>query len=165
MQNLYKEVIAPDIHMVEKSNIKEILRIASVDLDGYKPVVYALHAIKGVSFSFSNALCRLLNIPPETITGALTETQIQQINGALKDPLSIKMPKFMLNRRKDNNTGENKHFITNELDLTTMNDIGRLKKIKSYRGFRHAFHLPSRGQRTKAHFRSGKSIGVSRKRK
>ena len=45
-------------------------------------------------------------------------------------------------------------------------DIKRLKKIRSFRGWRHALGQPTRGQRTRSHFRSkkkGKSIGVTKK--
>ncbi|MDP2973690.1 MAG: 30S ribosomal protein S13, partial [Candidatus Diapherotrites archaeon] len=37
------------------------------------------------------------------------------------------------------------------------------KKIKCYKGIRHAAGLPVRGQNTKAHFRHGKSVGVKKK--
>ena len=54
----------------------------------------------------------------------------------------------------------NKH-----LDLKKDFDIKRLRGIKSYRGLRHQLGLPSRGQRTKAHFRKNKSKGVGIKKK
>jgi small subunit ribosomal protein S13 len=40
-----------------------------------------------------------------------------------------------------------------------------MKKMKSYRGVRHIFNLPVRGQRTKSNFRKnkGKVTGVKRK--
>jgi small subunit ribosomal protein S13 len=44
-------------------------------------------------------------------------------------------------------------------------DIKRLKKIRSYRGLRHATGRPVRGQRTKGHFRSKTSLGVAKSRK
>jgi small subunit ribosomal protein S13 len=40
-----------------------------------------------------------------------------------------------------------------------------MKKIKSYKGIRHMFNLPVRGQRTKGNFRKGKSVGVVRKKR
>lgn len=45
-------------------------------------------------------------------------------------------------------------------------DIRRLKKIRSYRGLRHATGQPTRGQRTKSHFRAHgkkKAVGVQKK--
>lgn len=51
------------------------------------------------------------------------------------------------------------------LELQTEFDIKRLKKIKSYRGIRHAANLPVRGQRTKSHFRKNKtkSMGIKKR--
>ena len=71
---------------------------------------------------------------------------------------------WMLNRQKDFDSGENKHLLTTNLNLTFQFDKKRLQKIKSYRGLRLAAGLPVRGQRTKAHFRKGgKAVGVKRK--
>ena len=48
------------------------------------------------------------------------------------------------------------------MDLQNEFDIRRLKKIKSYKGIRHSLGQPVRGQRTKAHFRKGRAVGVKR---
>ena len=40
--------------------------------------------------------------------------------------------------------------------------LKRLREIKCYRGIRHSLGLPVRGQRTKAHFRKGKAVGVQK---
>jgi len=71
----------------------------------------------------------------------------------------------MLNRRKDYETGEDKHLLSSDLAFTKDNDIKMLKKIKSYKGMRHAFGLPVRGQRTRSNFRrnKGKVTGVQKK--
>ena len=53
-----------------------------------------------------------------------------------------------------------------DLDFTVDNDLKRMKMIKCYRGMRHAFGLPVRGQRTKSNFRKNKgkaSLGVVKK--
>jgi len=43
-------------------------------------------------------------------------------------------------------------------------DIKRFRKMKSYRGLRHANKLPVRGQRTRSNFRAkGKTVGVRKK--
>ena len=38
-----------------------------------------------------------------------------------------------------------------------------MKKIKSYKGMRHAYGLPVRGQRTRGNFRKGVTVGVMKK--
>jgi len=88
---------------------------------------------------------------------------ILMIENFLKNP---KLPDFLVNRRKDFETGENSHLVTSKLDITKEFDIRRLKKIRSYRGLRHAFKHPTRGQRTRSHFRGKgkkKTIGVQKK--
>src|SRR3989344_2628458 len=52
-----------------------------------------------------------------------------------------------------------------EIKQKTEFDIKRLKKIKSYRGVRHAAGQPVRGQRTKAHFRKNKTKGMGVKKR
>jgi small subunit ribosomal protein S13 len=66
------------------------------------------------------------------------------------------MPIWLKNRRKDYETGVDKHLLGTDLDLTQENDIKRLKKVKAYRGIRHIHGQPSRGQRTKSNFRRNK---------
>ena len=75
------------------------------------------------------------------------------------------MPKYLLNRRSDFEEGEHKHLVGSDLELQKDFDIKRLKKIKSYRGFRHMSGLPSRGQRTKSNFRKNKAKGAGIKKK
>ena len=59
--------------------------------------------------------------------------------------------------------GKNLHLTGADLTLSKEVDIKRLKRIKSYRGLRHAIGQPVRGQRTRSHFRTGVSVGVQRK--
>ena len=47
-----------------------------------------------------------------------------------------------------------KHALEGELKRQISANIRRLKDIKSYRGIRHAKHLPVRGQRTKTNSRT-----------
>ena len=48
------------------------------------------------------------------------------------------------------------------MDLAREFDIRRMKKVRSYKGIRHLQGQPVRGQRTRAHFRKGRSVGVTR---
>jgi len=50
-----------------------------------------------------------------------------------------------------------KHPVLNALTESTRTNIKRLKLIRSYRGFRHAMHLPVRGQRSKTNARTQKN--------
>ena len=68
----------------------------------------------------------------------------------------------MLNRQHSYDSGEDMHILTTDLRFRNDFDIKRLQKIKAYKGMRHAAGLPVRGQRTKAHFRKGRAVGVSK---
>ena len=92
----------------------------------------------------------------------MSKDEIVKIEEFLK---AGKFPKFLLNRRNDFTTGKDSHLFGNDLELSEELDIKRLKKIKSYRGIRHATGQPVRGQRTKSHFRKNKAIGVQKKAK
>ena len=73
-------------------------------------------------------------------------------------------PGWMLNHRKDIDTGKDIHLISSDVDLRLRDDINLLKMIRSYRGVRHESGLSVRGQRTRANNRKGLALGVSKKR-
>ena len=75
------------------------------------------------------------------------------------------LPKYLLNRQNDFETGKEDHLLGANLELKTEFDIKRLRKIKSYRGLRHALNLPLRGQRTKSNFRRNRRKGAGIKKK
>lgn len=141
-----------------------IVRILSSDIEGKTSVYAGLTKIKGISWSFSNAICKALDLDKKKKIGALTEKEIAKISEFIKNP---SVPQYLHNRRKDFETGKDSHLIGSDLDLAKEFDIKRLKKIKSYRGLRHSAGLPSRGQRTKSHFRTNKkkSVGIKKKAK
>lgn len=146
--------------MVEQ--IKQLIRLFDADIDGNKPVYYALKKIKGISYSFSNAICNKLNIEKSKKIGALSKEELKKLENELTNP---QIPNYLLNRRKDYDTGNNLHILGNKLKFRKDFDIKRLTAIKSYKGFRHQRGLPVRGQRTRAHFRKGAAIGVKKAKK
>ncbi len=149
-----------------KQEIKHIVRVANTDLDGSKKISAALTKIKGISFVFANAICKTIKLEKDKKTGLLSEQDVSKLDDVIKNPLKFNIPKWMLNRRKDYETNEDKHLIGPNLNFTKENDIKRMKKIRSYKGSRHSAGLPARGQKTKANFRKKKgksSLGVKRK--
>jgi len=154
------------IEQKQKSNEdkqkERIVRILSKDIEGAMNVYVGLTKIKGISWGFSNAICKKLNIDKNRKIGSLTEEEVNNIKEFVKNP---SVPDYLINRRDDFETGKTTHIIGSDLDLKKEFDIKRLKKIKCYRGFRHMSGLPSRGQRTKANFRKNKSKGVGIKKK
>ena len=142
-------------------SIKGIVRISNFDIFGNKTIYNGLRKIKGVSFMLSNAICNNLNLDKDRKIGTLNEEEIKKIESLIEHP--DKFPIWLLNRRKDFETGKDLHLTGSKLTLSKEFDIKKLKRIKSYRGLRHAIGQPVRGQRTRSHFRTGTSVGVQRK--
>jgi len=161
-EKVAKEVKARPGLINKEAPTGRILRIMQTDIPGNKQVYAGLTNIKGVSWSISNAICYILKLPKNKKIEALSKEEIQKIEETLK---AGKFPKFLLNRRDDFNTGTDKHFIGNDIDLNEELDIKRLKKIRSYRGWRHATGQPTRGQSTRSHFRTNRKKGVGIKTK
>jgi len=146
-------------------NVSEetLIRISGYDIPGSRPLYAGLTRIKGVSWVISNAVCILLKIPHSKKIIELSKDEIKKIEEFLKSP---QIQDYQKNRRNDQETGESAHFIGVDLEMKKDFDLRRLKKIKSYKGVRHTFKLPVRGQRTRSNFRQkGKAVGVKRKKK
>jgi small subunit ribosomal protein S13 len=151
--------------MDDKSEgFKYIVRIANTDLDGKKKIIHALTQIKGIGRHMAIFVADACGIERETKCGDLSETQIEKIREVLKN-LNKTAPSWMLNHRKDYDTGEDIHLISSEVDLRLRDEINLLKMIRSYKGIRHELGLTVRGQRTRSNNRKGLALGVSRKRK
>ncbi len=147
----------------KKTNIKQMIRLGGADLDGNRAIYHALRKIKGVSYAFSNAICNKLKFDKKKKIGELNDADIKKVEELLKDPKKFDLAAWVYNRQKDYDSGDDKHLISSDLKLRKDFDIKRLRMIKSYRGVRHGFGLPLRGQRTKSHFRKGATVGVSKK--
>jgi small subunit ribosomal protein S13 len=145
--------------------IKNLVRLANTDIMGNKTVLYGLAKIHGVGLGFSGAICEALNLDKQSKIGALDKTAIENIEKTIADPQSKNIPSWMYNRKFDIETGKDRHLIGPKLKLTQEFDLRKMKKIKSYKGIRHMFNLPVRGQKTKGNFRKGKSVGVVKKKK
>ena len=141
------------------SETKEIVRIARTGIDGTKQVSKAITALKGVGDMYANAVADQLGYTNQKI-GDLSDEKIDEIEETIKNPEEANVPQWLLNRRKDRDTGEDTHLIESDLELKEEFDIRRLKQTGTYRGWRHKIGLPVRGQKTKSSFRSGSKVGV-----
>ena len=151
--------------MSEEQKVKHIIRVANTDLVGKKSIVVAMKKIQGIDVMFSNMVCKIANVDVNKKAGLLNQSEVSRINDIIANPDKYNVPDWMMNRRKDYESGKDKHIITGDLQFTREQDLRRLKKIKSYRGLRHQAGLPVRGQRTKSNFRrnKGKAVGVKRR--
>jgi len=143
-------------------NFRYIVRIANTDLDGNKTIEYGLTQIKGVGHRMSIFILNTTGIGRKLEVGNLTDEQIEKLRVALEN-LSTSAPAWMVNHRRDFDTGEDMHLISTDVALKLRDDINLMKMIRCYRGVRHEHGLPVRGQRTKANGRVGLAMGVQKK--
>ncbi len=142
---------------------RHIIRIADTDLDGTQNAAYALRDIKGVGIRLANVIAKKAGINSETRLGFLTDVEVKKIEDIVEEPSKYGISMWLLNRQKDSETGRDLHRIGSDLVLQVKSDVEVLKRIRSWRGFRHAYGLKVRGQRTKATGRTGKTLGVKKK--
>jgi len=142
---------------------QHIIRFGGTDVEGSQPVTYALTKVKGIGIELANAIVEKSGISPETRMGFLSSADVEKIEDILTNPVKYGIPAWLLNRRKDIETGQDLHLLGSDLTLQTKNDIDQMKKIRSWKGFRHSYGLKVRGQRTRSTGRKGKAIGVKKK--
>lgn len=122
-------------------------RIAGVNLPNEKRIEVALTSIYGVGPTVSRNILKKTGINSDTRTKDLTDAQVQELRNEIE---------------------KGGYRIEGELKREILGNIKRLKEIGSYRGNRHARHLPVRGQRTKTNTRTvrgnvRKTMGSGRK--
>jgi len=147
----------------KSKDFKYIVRISNTDIDGDKNVVYGIKSIKGIGAHMANLIANESKINKNLKIGDLKDPDIEKLQ-AIIDKVSESAPAWMLNHRKDYETGEDIHLIGSEIEMHLRDEINIMKKIRSYRGIRHERGLPVRGQRTRANNRKGLALGVSKKR-
>lgn len=108
------------------------LRISGVNLPDQKRITIALTTIYGIGRRSSAALLRALNISEDTKTKDLTVTEEQALREYIEKNVKVE----------------------GELRRQVVQNIKHHKDIGTYRGGRHAKHLPVRGQRTKTNSRT-----------
>ena len=147
-----------------KKEIKSIAieRIAETNVDGKKKVRHAIRSVRGISFMLSNAISKQSGFGDKLVE-ELTEEEKTKLEDMIMHPEKFEIPKWLLNRRKDIASGNDIHLAVSELQFAQRNDIGAMRKLKTYKGIRHSKGLPVRGQRTRGSFRKNSTVGVSKK--
>ena len=108
-------------------------RIAGVNVPDNKHTVVALTHIFGIGRSTALKLCRVCKVAPATPIKALAEADLGRLRTEIR-----------------------KHTTEGDLRRQYSMNIKRLIDLGTYRGTRHKFHLPVRGQRTKTNARTRK---------
>lgn len=145
---------------MSSSEFRYLVRIRGKDLEGRKKVTAALADLRGVGDNFAQSVVSSLGLDPKARLGTLSESQLKEIEKALTDGSSLKVPQWAYNRRKDPETGETKQLVGTDLEIATKDDIEREKTVQSWRGIRHSLGLKVRGQRTRTTGRHGRTVGV-----
>lgn len=107
-------------------------RIAGVTIPNNKRIVIALTYIYGIGRTMSEKVLKEVGIDENVRVQDLAEPELTKLRNVI----------------------EKKHKVEGELKRETLANIKRLQEIGSWRGLRHAKHLPVRGQRTKTNSRT-----------
>jgi len=107
-------------------------RIAGVNIPLNKRIVIALTYVYGVGPNTAKSVLKQAKVDESIRTKDLTEDQVKAIRDIL----------------------EKGRRLEGDLRRDVLSNVKRLKEIGSYRGSRHAKHLPVRGQRTKSNSRT-----------
>ena len=108
-------------------------RIAGVNLPGEKRIEVALTYIYGIGLTSAQKILNAVQIDANVRAKELSKDQVELIRGYME---------------------KNDIIIEGDLRRQVLSNVKRLKEIGSYRGSRHAKHLPSRGQSTKTNNRT-----------
>ena len=146
----------------ENPDFKYIVRIANSDLDGKYQVIPALAMVKGLGIRTGAVVAARAGVNPYQKIGNLSDADVAKLSDAVEG-LVENVPTWMLNRRKDVDTGEDLHLIGSDVEIKHRDDMNRLKKIRSYRGLRHESGQKVRGQRSRSNGRTGLTLGVQKK--
>jgi small subunit ribosomal protein S13 len=151
----------------EKESFRGIVRIAGKDVKGQVKLRRALTAVRGISHTMavaaSAAIKSGLSIDPDTRVGDMSESDIEKVDKVLYNLQDYGIPRFLMNRTSDFNSGKDRHLIMNDLIFEVSQDVDREKKAYSWKGYRHTYGQKVRGQRTRNTGRTGMAVGVLRK--
>ncbi len=146
----------------EKSDdFQYIVRLSNTDVDGEKKLIYGLTSIKGIGLHMAILIVDEINLDTNKKIGNLSDKEVEKIQNAI-DNIQNTAPSWMLNHRKDMESGEDVHLIGPQIEMRLRDEINIMKKIRSYKGIRHERGLRVRGQRTRGNNRSGLTLGVSK---
>lgn len=144
-----------------------IVRMAGRDINGAYTIVHALRHIKGISHNLASAIAmiaeRQFSIPETASIGSLEENKLEELESIIKDPAKFGVPHYMLNRRKDVDTGVDMHLVGTDLIVKIRQDMENTIKLQSWIGFRRQYNQKVRGQRTRSTGRTGETVGVTKK--
>jgi small subunit ribosomal protein S13 len=112
-----------------------MLNVLGVNLPGNKSVRIALNRLYGIGNKTSQTICNKLHINPQFLINELTDLQLNYLIKEIKN-----------------------YTINIDLRKKIRYNIDKLIKIRCYRGLRHSYGLPVRGQRTRSNGKTQKYL-------
>lgn len=116
-----------------------MIRIAGINLNDNKRITRALTDIYGIGLTTAQTIVDACKISANPKTKELTDAEVEKLRSYIDKNIRVE--------------GDARVIVTR--------NIKRLRDIGSYRGSRHAAHLPVHGQRTKTNARTRKGPKVT----
>ena len=135
----------------------------NTNVNGKHKVGFALRVIKGIGRRMAILVCKIARIDLNRRAGELTEEEMNTITDILTKPTEYGIPQWFLNRQRCPKDGTFSQLISNMVDTRLREDLERMKKVRKHRGLRNFWGLKVRGQRTKSTGRTGRTLGVTKK--
>ena len=111
-------------------------RIAGVDIPKNKQIAVSLQYIHGIGSTLSRKILAQTGITPDVKVSDLTEEEVNRLRETI----------------------DKQYRVEGELRKEVNFNIKRLIEIGSYRGVRHRYGLPVRGQRTRTNARTKRGV-------
>merc|ERR1711990_708756 len=162
---VHKQGIMSSVVLENANSFTHILRMQNTNVDGRHKIPFALRIIKGIGRRYAILVCKIAQIDVNSRAGELDEAGMNKISDVLAKPLDYGIPKWFLNRQRCIKDGTWSQLISNNCATRHREDLERMKKMRLHRGLRHWWGIKVRGQRTKSSGRTGKTLGVTKKKK
>nr|YP_010216401.1 ribosomal protein S13 [Ulva intestinalis]UBR43422.1 ribosomal protein S13 [Ulva intestinalis] len=108
--------------------------ILGTHLNQKQSLLISLQSIFGLNNNNALKVCSLVGVSPKVKLGKLKVNQLNKLTRVCREEIDTSLTRYV------------------------QNDIQRLIQLKHYRGTRHMFGLPSRGQRTRTNGQTSKKI-------
>ena len=148
---------------IRSANFRDLLRMFNTNVDGKYCLSIALTQIKGIGRRFAKACCQKAGLNPLMRAGEISEKDEENLIKIISEPVKNGLPLWMINHRKEQETGLDVHINSNMFSQQWRIELERLRRAKANRGIRHNNNIKVRGQRTKCTGRRQGVVGVQRK--
>jgi small subunit ribosomal protein S13 len=106
-------------------------RIAGIDIPDHKKIYFSLQYVYGVGDKIAQDVLNEARVDGDKRARELTADEVNRVQRVLE-----------------------KYNVEGNLRRLVNENVDRLKRVKAYRGLRHAAGLPARGQRTRSNART-----------